>query len=86
VAILSQNLAMPRETTSAKTLKSGAFRMCLIPCSCGTSFAVSLDYDRHGSAWSRYLSCPNCGKRHDPKNRLLELVYNSSGYWKVDKC
>lgn len=62
------------------------FRMFLIPCSCGTSFSVSLDYDRKGTSWSRYLVCPTCGKRHDPKNRLLELGYASEGYWKVEKC
>ena len=62
------------------------FRMYLVPCSCGASFAVSEDYDRKGSAWSRYLICPHCGKRHDPKNRLLELSYQPAGYWKVDKC
>jgi len=60
--------------------------MCLVPCSCGASFAVADNYDRHGTQWSRYLTCPNCGKRHDPKNRLLELGYQSDGYWKVDKC
>jgi hypothetical protein len=25
-------------------------------------------------------------KRHDPKNRLLELHYDPDGYWKVAKC
>lgn len=62
-----------------------ALRMYLVPCSCGASFAVSEDYDRRGTNWSRYLVCPNCGKRHDPRNRLLELGY-AEGYWKVDKC
>jgi hypothetical protein len=28
--------------------------------------------------------CPNCGKRHDPKNRVLQLGYQHNGYWKVD--
>lgn len=60
--------------------------MLLVPCSCGTSFAVAKDYDRRGSDWSRYLICPNCGKRHDPRNRLLELGYERDGYWKVDNC
>jgi len=32
------------------------------------------------------MICPTCGKRHDPKNRLLELGYQAEGYWKVDKC
>ena len=60
--------------------------MYLIPCSCGTTFAVSPEYDRAGSRWNRYLSCPGCGKRHDPKNRILEMGYRPEGYWTVDKC
>ena len=50
------------------------------------TFAVSENYDRQGTAWSRYLTCPKCGKRHDPKNRLLQLGFQRDGYWKVDKC
>jgi hypothetical protein len=50
------------------------------------TFSVAPGYDRRGGTWSRYLICTNCGKRHDPKNRLLELGYQSDGYWKVDKC
>jgi hypothetical protein len=61
-------------------------RMYMVPCSCGVSFAVAPDYHRRGTTWSRYLACPNCGKRHDPKNRLLELGYSGNGYWAVDKC
>ncbi len=61
-------------------------RMYLIPSSCGATFAVSEDYDHSGTGWSRYLVCPSCGKRHDPKNRLLELGYHTDGYWKGDKC
>ena len=61
-------------------------RMFLVPCSCGTSFAVSEGYDHQGTGWRRYLACPNCGKRHDPKNRPLELGYQAEGYWKVEKC
>jgi hypothetical protein len=57
-------------------------RMFLVPCSCGTTFSVGEDYD--GRALP--LTCPNCGKRHDSKNRLLELGYQADGYWKVDKC
>jgi hydrogenase maturation factor HypF (carbamoyltransferase family) len=72
----------PSQKRPAKPL----IRMYLVPCSCGTSFAVSEEYDRQGPSWSRYLICPGCGKRHDPKNRLLELGYHSEGYWKVDKC
>jgi hypothetical protein len=48
-------------------------RMFLIPCSCGASFAVSEDYDRKGMHLRSFIPCPNCGKRHDPRNRLLTL-------------
>ena len=61
-------------------------KMFLVPCSCGTTFAVSENYDRQGTAWSRYLKCPHCDKRHDPKNRLLQIGYQREGYWKVDDC
>jgi len=30
--------------------------------------------------------CPKCSKRHDPKNRLLQMGYHREGYWKVDEC
>jgi hypothetical protein len=68
-------------TSDTKRLK-----MYLVPCSCGTTFTVAENYDRQGTAWNRYLKCPNCEKRHDPKNRLLQLGYQSDGYWKVDEC
>jgi len=61
-------------------------RMFLIPCSCGMTFAVAPDFDRRGTAWSRYVPCPQCGKRHDPKNRLLQMGFHREGYWKVDEC
>ena len=61
-------------------------RLLLIPCSCGTTFAVPEQYDQHGGQLSRYLICPGCGKRHDPRNRLLHLGYQREGYWKVDGC
>jgi hydrogenase maturation factor HypF (carbamoyltransferase family) len=61
-------------------------RMFLVPCSCGATFAVAENYDRQGTAWSRYLICPSCGKRHDPKNRLLQMGYHHEGYWQVDEC
>ncbi len=32
------------------------------------------------------MICPGCGKRHDPKNRLLQVGYHREGYWQVDKC
>ncbi len=58
-------------------------KMYLVPCSCGLTFAVAENYDHQGTAWSRYLKCPNCEKRHDPKNRLLQLGYERAGFWKV---
>jgi hypothetical protein len=61
-------------------------KMYLVPCSCGTSFAVAENYDHQGTAWSGYLNCPNCGKRHDPKNRLLQMGYQRAGFWTVDDC
>lgn len=82
----------PRRRTLAKSksVEPGKppcpFRMFLIPCSCGTTFAVAENYDRHGTAWSRYLTCPGCAKRHDPKNRLLQIGFHPEGYWKVDDC
>ncbi len=61
-------------------------RMFLIPCSCGTSFAVAEDYDRRGTHIRSFIPCPNCGKRHDPKNRVLRLGYSRDRFWKVDGC
>jgi hypothetical protein len=71
--------------TDAKKVPA-ALEMFLVPCSCGLTFAVSEQYDRQGSRWSRFLVCPNCGKRHDPRNRLLHLGFQRDGYWKVDGC
>jgi hypothetical protein len=73
-----------RKTKPPSKVVAG-LRMYLVPCSCGATFAVSEDYDRKGTAWSRYLICPHCGKRHDPKNRLLQVGYHREGYWKVDE-
>jgi hypothetical protein len=58
----------------------------LVPCSCGTTFSVAEDYDRQGTHLRSFLVCPNCGKRHDSKNRLLRIGYERAGYWKVDDC
>jgi hydrogenase maturation factor HypF (carbamoyltransferase family) len=66
--------------------KDKHFSMFLVPCSCGTTFAVAEDYDRKGTHLRAFLVCPNCGKRHDPKNRLLRLGYETDGYWKVNDC
>ena len=60
--------------------------MFLVPCSCGTTFAVAEDYDRKGTHLRSFLVCPSCGKRHDPKNRLLKMGFKREGYWKVDEC
>ena len=77
---------MKTASKSEKSKKPAHLRMFLIPCSCGTTFAVAENYDRQGTAWSRYLTCPGCGKRHDPKNRLLQMAFHPEGYWKVDEC
>jgi len=77
---------MPRAKSGRNPKAETKIRMLLVPCSCGKTFAVSRDYDSQGTSWTRYLICPNCGKRHDPKNRLLEVGYESEGYWRVDKC
>jgi len=69
-----------------KEKPEAGFRMFMVPCSCGTTFAVDAEYDRHGGRWGRYLTCPGCGKRHDPKNRLLQVGYHREGYWKVEEC
>jgi len=74
-------------SSSGKTEKSHngkRIAMYLIPCSCGTTFAISEDYDRKGTHLRSYLMCPSCGKRHDPKNRVLQLGYERNGYWKVE--
>jgi len=77
---------MSKKTASQQTVSGDSPRMYLVPCSCGTCFAVAENYDRQGSPWSRYLTCPGCGKRHDPKNRLLQLGYRREGYWSVEDC
>ncbi len=64
----------------------GVFEMRLVPCSCGTTFAVAEGYDQAGSRWGRFLVCPKCGKRHDPRNRLLRLGYQRERFWKVEEC
>ena len=82
--------ARPRTLSRIKSANPGKdqrpFRMYLVPCSCGSTFAVAENYDRLGTAWSRYMICPGCGKRHDPKNRLLQMGFHPEGYWKVDDC
>jgi len=66
--------------------KSAALRLFLIPCSCGVSFTVTEDFDCKGTHIRSFIPCPNCGKRHDPKNRVLQLRYRREGYWGVDDC
>ena len=75
-----------RHKSAPKSTTTAPLRMLLVPCSCGTTFAVAENYDRQGTAWTRYLVCPGCGKRHDPKNRLLQMGFHAEGYWKVDEC
>ena len=61
-------------------------RMFLLPCSCGTTFAIAENFDRQGTHIRSFLPCPNCGKRHDPKNRVLRMDYSVERFWKVDGC
>ena len=61
-------------------------RMLLIPCSCQTTCAVSENHDGQGMHLRSFLACPNCGKRHDPRNRLLTLDYQAERFWKVGGC
>jgi hydrogenase maturation factor HypF (carbamoyltransferase family) len=72
----------PKDDAEAKR----NLRMFLIPCSCGASFAVAEDYDRRGMHIRSFILCPNCGKGHDPRNRLLTLDYQDERFWKVGGC
>jgi hydrogenase maturation factor HypF (carbamoyltransferase family) len=76
----------PDTTKSAKAPTKSHYRMFLIPCSCGASFAVAEDYDHKGMHIRSFIPCPNCGKRHDPRNRLLQLDYQQERFWKVGGC
>jgi hydrogenase maturation factor HypF (carbamoyltransferase family) len=75
-----------KATQSKTSRKSPALQIFLVPCSCGITFTVAEDRDRHGTNWSRYLICPRCGKKHDPKNRLLLMGFHSEGFWRVEDC
>jgi len=75
-----------RVARNSQTKEGEDLKLYLVPCSCGTTFAAPENYDHQGTAWSRYLKCPSCGKRHDPKNRLLQMAYHREGYWKVEDC
>lgn len=86
VAETSHRRTPTSSRAAVRSKATGSFRMFFIPCSCGTTFAVAEHYDRQGTGWSRYMICPGCGKRHDPKNRLLQLGFHPEGYWKVDEC
>jgi hydrogenase maturation factor HypF (carbamoyltransferase family) len=77
---------MKPDTTKSVKASAKNPRMFLIPCSCGASFAVSEDYDRKGMHLRSFIPCPNCGKRHDPRNRLLRLDYQDEHFWKVGGC
>jgi hydrogenase maturation factor HypF (carbamoyltransferase family) len=76
----------PDTTKSVKAPTKSQYRMFLIPCICGASFAVAEDYDRKGMHLRSFIPCPNCCKRHDPRNRLLRLDYQNERFWKVGGC
>ncbi len=65
---------------------SEPFQVLMVPCSCGRTFAVAKGDDQAGGGWNRFLVCPKCGKRHDPRNRLLRLGYQRERFWKVEEC
>jgi hypothetical protein len=69
-----------------KTLPPARYRLFLIPCSCGTTFAISEDFDHKGMHIRSFIPCPNCGKRHDPRNRVLHIGYHKERFWTVDDC
>jgi hypothetical protein len=77
---------MARRASQSGSSKPEELKVFLVPCSCGTTFAVSENYDRRGTEWSRYLTCQQCGKRHDPKNRLPQLGYQRERFWRIDQC
>jgi hydrogenase maturation factor HypF (carbamoyltransferase family) len=77
---------MRRKAALDKPEESTGFRMFLIPCSCGTSFSVAANFDRRGMHLRSFIPCPKCGKRHDPRNRLLRLDYQDEHFWKVGGC
>ena len=78
--------AAAKNRAGKKPTEPKKLRMFLIPCSCGASFAVSEEYDRKGMHIRSFIPCPNCGKRHDPRNRLLHLDYQDERFWKVGGC
>ena len=77
---------MKRRTRRDEFKGKTNLRMFVIPCSCQTTFAVSENYDGKGMHLRSFLACPNCGKRHDPRNRLLRLDYQDEHFWKVGGC
>src|SRR5262249_13137863 len=87
-------ISRPTSSCTVATCPEGKqFRRPLKPYACTLCHAAAArasrspkTYDRVGTSWSPYLTCPQCGKRHDRKNRLLELGYQPGGYWKIDKC
>jgi len=46
------------------------------------------DFDRQGTHIRSFIPCPNCGKRRDPKNRVLRLATLLTfleGEWLADR-
>jgi len=86
LAYLSSLVDFPVQFVWVNAAGPTRYRMLLIPCSCGATFAVSEDYDRKGMHLRSFIPCPSCGKRHDPRNRLLRLDYQEEQFWKVGGC
>jgi len=76
--VLSKTKSPPKQAEAEKH-----FRMLLIPCSCGATFAVSEDFDCRGMELRNYIPRPNCGKRHDPRIGFCPSIIrkNNSGKW-----
>ncbi len=77
---------MKKAVAKGQEQQKNDLRMFLIPCSCGLSFSVAENYDRKGMHLRSFIPCPRCGKRHDPRNRLLRVGYQPERFWAVDDC
>jgi len=68
---------MPR--SKPEKIATTSIRMFLVPCSCGASFVVSENYDRQGTAWTRYLKCPNSGTILRTASYTLAMIAGAIG-------
>ncbi len=61
-------------------------KLYLVPCSCAVHSRSRKTTIVRGLPWGRYLKCPSCGKRHDPKTAFCNSAFNVAGTGKVDGC